>query len=298
MRYVGIMSDASEPHIPRDALAALLDWYALAGIDAILEDAPRDRFAETAAESASRRGGGSGDTARGTERPPSPEAHRREPSPPPQAALQRTVVPDDVAVADARERAKSARTLDELQAALASFEGCNLRITAKSLVFGEGPEDARLMMIGEAPERDEDLAGAPFAGRAGTLLDRMLKAIDLDRATVRLCPALPWRPPGERMPTPAEIEICLPFLARQIELVRPKAIVTFGSLGTRMLLRSEGNIQRLRGRWQTYGFGVLPDESVPVLPMLHPAYLLKQPAQKHLAWQDLLLLRERLNAPA
>lgn len=295
MRYVRAMSDARQPQTARDALAALLDWYAQAGVDAILEDAPRDRFAETAAESAARRPGRTG----GAERPAAAEAPRRETPPPPPAPSQpqRTVVPDDVAVADARERARSARTLDELHAALASFEGCNLRISAKTLVFGEGPADASLMMVGEAPERDEDLAGAPFCGRSGALLDRMLKAIDIERASVRLCTALPWRPPGERTPTPAEIEICLPFLARHIELVRPKAIVTFGALGARMLLRSETNIARLRGRWQTYGFGVLPDEAVPVLPMLHPTYLMRQPTQKRLAWADLLLLRERLNAP-
>ncbi|KQT55391.1 MULTISPECIES: uracil-DNA glycosylase [unclassified Aureimonas] len=286
------MSDARETHTARDALAALLDWYAQAGVDVILEDAPRDRFAETAAESASRR-----PAARSAERPTAEEAPRRETAlAPPPAAPQRTVVPDDVAVADARERARSASTLGELQAALAAFEGCNLRLAARHLVFGEGPEDATLMIIGEAPERDEDMAGAPFAGRAGTLLERMLAAIGLERSAVRLAAALPWRPPGGRVPTPAEIEICLPFLARHVELVRPKAIVTFGMLGPRMLLRSEGNIARLRGRWQTYSFGILPDEAVPVLPMLHPTYLLNHPAQKRLAWTDLLALRERLNA--
>lgn len=296
MRYVRIMSDAGQHHTTREALAALLDWYAQAGVDAILEDRPRDRFAETATESATRR-----PATRAIERTAQTEAPRREPAsspalPPMAPSLHRTVVPDDVAVADARERARSASTLGELHAALSSFEGCNLRLAARNLVFGEGPEDASLMMIGEAPERDEDLSGTPFAGRAGTLLERMLAAIGVERPTVRLAAALPWRPPGGRAPTPAEIEICLPFLARHVELVRPKAIVTFGMLGSRMLLRSEGNIARLRGRWQTYGFGVLPEEAVPVLPMLHPTYLLNHPAQKRLAWTDFLLLRERLNA--
>jgi DNA polymerase len=292
------MTDIATADTARDALGALIDWYANAGVDAILENAPRDRFAETAAEIEARR-----PPARRAERPgagPDVASPQRETEAAPvlaaPAALQRTVVPDDVAVSDARERARSATTLDELHAALSSFESCNLRRSAKSLVFGEGAQDAKVMMIGEAPERDEDIAGAPFAGRSGGLLDRMLGAIGLDRPAVRLSTALPWRPPGGRQPTPAEIEICLPFLARHIELVRPEAIVSFGGLAARMLLRADGNILRLRGRWQTYSFGLGADESVEVLPMFHPTYLLQHPAQKRLAWEDLQRLRARLDA--
>ncbi|KQT54909.1 DNA polymerase [Aureimonas sp. Leaf454] len=281
----------------RDALGALLDWYASAGVDALLEEAPRDRFAETAAELEARRPALRHAEKAGDDRGPASPPRNAAPPPLPAPAVPstRTVVPDDVAVADARERARAAGTLDELQAALSSFESCNLRRSAKSLVFGDGSATASVMMIGEAPDREEDIAGEAFAGRSGGLLDRMLAAIGLERPAVRLATALPWRPPGGRQPTPAEIEICLPFLARHIELVRPRAVVSFGALSARMLLRADGNILRLRGRWQSYAFGLDPGEAVDVLPMFHPTYLLQHPAQKRLAWEDLQRLRSRLD---
>lgn len=311
------MNPGRTPATTRATAAALLEWYAEAGIDTLVLDAPRDRFAETAATASARAEG------RG-QRPPAPTGEVPAGSPAPEEAdssdparaggvLQaeapapradpvdgfpaiRVAVPDEIAVADARERARSADTLDALRAALAGFEGCNLRHTARSLVFGDGDPDADLMLIGEAPGREEDIAGEPFVGKSGQLLNRMLAAIGLPRASVRVTNTVPWRPPGNRPPTPAETEMCLPFIARQIELVRPKVIVCLGSPAAKAILRTDEGILRLRGRWQTYAYGPGPDESIPALPMLHPAYLLRQPAQKKLAWRDLLALKARLAA--
>lgn len=295
------------------AAIALLEWYGEAGVDIILTDEPRDRFAETARELEarssrrrnleSRSAEGDKTTSAGTagERPGRPPARQRE-APQPEAGeafpSPRIAVPDDVAIADARERARSAGTLDELREALASFEGCNLRLTAKSLVFGEGDPNASLMLVGEAPGREEDIAGVPFVGRSGQLLNRMLQAIGIERDAVRVTNTVPWRPPGNRPPTPVETEICRPFIERQIELVRPKILVCLGSPATKAILRSEEGILRVRGRWQTYSFGLGEDQSIPAMAMLHPAYLLRQPGQKRLAWRDLLTLKQRIESIA
>lgn len=279
--------DAQTP-TSREALAALLEWHALAGVDTILLDEPRDRFAETLAMARSR-----------AEPAPTPKIDALSPlaEAPQQADFRLQVaVPNDVAIADARELARTAATMDELRSALAGFTGCNLRLTAKAIVFGDGDPNADLMLIGEAPGRDEDIAGIPFVGRSGQLLNRMLGAIGVARESVWVTNTVPWRPPGNRTPTPAETEICLPFVARQIELVRPKIIVCFGSPATKAILRSEEGILRLRGRWLTYTYGLDPDRSVPTIPMLHPAYLLRQAAQKKFAWRDLLALRTKLDA--
>lgn len=310
---------APSPH--RLAMAAMLEWYAAAGVDAILLDVPRDRFRETADETGARGAARPQATAAasgvpalradaaaraGLETPPprAPSRPAGAPAPPaapaePGFSAQRIAVPDAVAIADARERARSASTLEELQAALEGFDGCNLRLTAKSLVFGNGDAKADLMLIGEAPGRDEDIAGEPFVGKSGQLLDRMLAAIGIERAAVRVTNTVPWRPPGNRPPTPTETQMCLPFLARHIELVAPKVLVCLGSPAAKAVLATDEGILRLRGRWQTYAFGLTPADQIPALPMLHPAYLLRQPAQKKLAWRDLMTLKAKLdeNAP-
>ncbi|BDA83742.1 uracil-DNA glycosylase [Aureimonas sp. SA4125] len=303
------------PHPPpvttREAAAALLEWYGDAGIDTIVLDAPRDRFAETAAEiesRAARRAPEASapprDGAGAAERSLSPPAaSRREAhaAPPPTVdgfpALS-LAVPDEIAVADAHQRAASAKTLDELREALAGFTGCNLRLTATQLVFGDGNPDADVMFVGEAPGREEDIAGEPFVGKSGQLLDRMLASIGMTRESVRVTNSVPWRPPGNRPPTPIETEMCLPFIARQIELVRPKILVCLGSPAAKVILKTEEGILRLRGTWHDYTFGVGPGDTIPTLPMLHPAYLLRQPAQKKLAWRDLLALKARLDERA
>ncbi|TFF20594.1 uracil-DNA glycosylase [Jiella endophytica] len=298
----------------RDAAMALLAFYREAGIDTLLLDAPRNRFAETAAETERRkakapptlptsgreRGQAAAtpvaraENARPAERPTTGE--------PPQNGLaapafptNRVAIPDDVAVADARERAVGAASLAELRELLDGFDGCNLKITAKHTVFGDGPDTADLMFIGEAPGRDEDMAGVPFVGRSGQLLNRMLAAIGLERENVRVTNTVPWRPPGNRPPTPAETRICLPFVQRQIELVGPKIVVCLGSPSAKAILGSGEGILRIRGQWQSYSFDLSPGSAIPAIAMLHPAYLLRQPAQKKLAWRDLLALKAKLD---
>ncbi|MCD1645441.1 uracil-DNA glycosylase family protein [Aurantimonas coralicida] len=299
------MAMNAEPHpIDREAAIALLEWYRAAGVDAVTGEHPRDRFAETQAEIAARkarRGQPAGATPSATGDAPRPaQEARAAPARTPQPAEEpgfpapRIAVPDDIAVADARERARSATTLAELRAALEDFDGCNLRISARSTVFGDGSETADLMLVGEAPGREEDTASVPFVGRSGQLLNRMLESIGLEREAVRVTNTVPWRPPGNRPPTPAETQICLPFVQRHIELVAPKILVCLGSPSAKAILGAQEGILRVRGRWTTYSFGLEQCDAIDAVAMLHPAYLLRQPAQKRLAWRDLIALRERL----
>ncbi|MCB8836071.1 uracil-DNA glycosylase family protein [Aurantimonas sp. VKM B-3413] len=293
---------AETPLLTRDAAIALLEWYREAGIDALLEERPRDRFAETAAESAARQSAAGASGAKPVARnDPAPErasapAPGSGPASEPSGGFPaiRVAVPDDLAVADARERARSAESLAELQEVLAAFDGCNLRISAKTTVFGDGPDVAELMFVGEAPGREEDIAGVPFVGRSGQLLNRMLEAIGLEREAVRVTNTVPWRPPGNRPPTPAETQICLPFVQRQIELVRPKILVCLGSPAAKAILGAQEGIMRIRGKWTHYSFGLEANQTIAATAMLHPAYLLRQPAQKRLAWRDLIALKARL----
>jgi len=196
--------------------------------------------------------------------------------------------------AAARERARAAATLEELEAALRAFEGCPLKTTAMHTVFGDGPAKSRVMFVGEAPGEDEDRQGHPFVGVSGKLLDRMLGHIGIERETVRVTNILPWRPPGNRGPTQAETAACLPFLIRHIELVEPEIVVPLGGTAAKTVLNRPEGITRLRGRWfETPLEGV--DRPVFVLPMLHPAYLLRNPVSKREAWKDLLTLRRKLS---
>jgi len=187
----------------------------------------------------------------------------------------------------ARALAASCTTLAELRAALEGFEGCALKRSAKTTVFADGNPQARIMCIGEAPGRDEDREGRPFVGRAGKLLDQMLSAIGLDRTTVYIANILPWRPPENRDPSPEEGAICLPFLRRQIELVDPEILVLLGAVSVRHLLGFTEGIMRTRGRWEIYQ---TDKRAIPAMPTLHPAYLLRQPVAKRLAWRDLVAI--------
>ncbi len=187
--------------------------------------------------------------------------------------------------------APSVNSLAELEALVANFEGCALKRTAKSLCFARGRPGARLMLIGEAPGRDEDLQGKPFVGRAGQLLDRMLGAIGLAEDDVYITNTVYWRPPGNRTPTPEEVEACAPFLARQIELNAPDVLVLLGNAAAGSLLGLKEGIMRLRGKWLTYASG---GREIATLATLHPAYLLRDPEAKRLAWRDMLALKERL----
>jgi DNA polymerase len=194
----------------------------------------------------------------------------------------------------ARGDAASCRTLDELKAALAVFEGCALKDTATNLVFADGNPEARVMFIGEAPGAEEDRQGLPFVGPAGRLLDLMLAAIGLDRESVYITNVLPWRPPGNRQPTSAEITACLPFLERHIELVSPAVVVLLGGTSAKALLGTKEGIMRLRGRWFNLQTAHLP-APIPAMPTYHPAYLLRTPIAKREAWRDLRALERKLS---
>jgi DNA polymerase len=193
---------------------------------------------------------------------------------------------------EARTQARAAGSLDELRRILDGFEGCELKRHAKQLVFADGNPQARVMLVGEAPGRDEDQEGLPFVGRSGKLLDLMLKAIGLDRTTVYIANVIPWRPPGNRTPTPQETQICLPFIRRQIELVDPEVLVCLGNPSSQAVLGLTDGIMKTRGRWLTYDTG---RREVRAIATLHPAYLLRQPLQKRLAWRDFLAIKKALN---
>jgi DNA polymerase len=192
---------------------------------------------------------------------------------------------------EARTAAKRAGTLEELRAALARFEGCALRSTATQLVFADGNAQARVMFVGEAPGAEEDREGLPFVGRSGKLLDRMLAAIGLDRTSVYIANIVPWRPPGNRTPTPQEAAICLPFIRRQIELVNPDVLVCLGGPSAQALLSIAEGITKARGRWFEFDTGT---RTIKALATFHPAYLLRSPAAKRHAYRDFLAIKKTL----
>ncbi len=196
-------------------------------------------------------------------------------------------------VDDARTLAASCDSLEALAAALRDFDGCPLKETAINLCFADGNPQAPVMMIGEAPGAQEDRQGKPFVGPSGKLLDRMLASIDLDRTKVYITNVIYWRPPGNRSPTAAEIAVCQPFLERQIELLRPKLLVFVGGIAARALLGVTEGVTKLRGR--PFAYRLADGGEIPAVVMFHPAYLLRQPAQKRLAWRDLLLIKEKIN---
>lgn len=343
-------------------LAAFLDWYEALGADCALEDAPQNRFEETArqqrarlearakaapGQSSNRPGplssgpggahnpahslksgteyhqqaiprnqfGGEGQGAAsqsanttftsGGSQNQSPSSNRGDPS------GRQTLVRDQSLVGnlsqpgapgtlspansglveEARKRAASAPTLTDLRQALADFNGCSLKFSAKSLVFADGNPDGDVMFIGEAPGRDEDIQGLPFVGRAGQLLDKMMAAINLDRTNSYITNILPWRPPGNRKPSLDEQAMLRPFIHRHIELVNPKILVFLGGTAAQQLLDTKDGIMRLRGRWKNYETGA---RAIPAMSTLHPAFLLRTPAQKRAAWQDLLDVAAKL----
>src|SRR5215204_532783 len=201
----------------------------------------------------------------------------------------------EAAVMAAREQAQAAASLAALREVLEHFEGCALRNTATRLVFADGNPQARVMFVGEAPGRDEDLEGLPFVGRSGKLLDRMLAAIGLDRKSVYIANVVPWRPPGNRTPTPQESSICLPFTLRQIELVDPDILVCLGGPSAQTLLSTREGITKTRGRWFPFHTG---KREIRAFPTYHPAFLLRSPLQKRLAWRDFLAIKKELAKPS
>jgi DNA polymerase len=273
------------PDVSLQSVAALLRWYNEIGVDIAVDDIPHDRFAEPEVKSAPPARVSDAPPAR---RAPAYAAPRTAPAIPPAAI---SVLSSEGVVLSARETAERAQTLDELRRALDTFEGCALRKTATQLVFADGNPEARVMLVGEAPGAEEDRAGKPFVGRSGQLLDRMLKAIGLDRTSAYITNVAPWRPPGNRTPTPLETAACLPFTRRHIELSACEILVCLGNPSTQILLGARDGIMRTRGRWLEYDAG---SRTLRAMPMLHPAFLLRQPGHKRLAWRDMRELARAL----
>jgi uracil-DNA glycosylase family 4 len=254
----------------------LLAFYLEAGVDCAVMDEPVDRMSDESA-------------AAPRDQLPSPPVRsapvamavaRAEPAPAPEVAIQ-----------SAREAARTAPSLQALRAMLEQFEGCALKSTATRLVFADGNPQARVMFVGEAPGREEDIEGLPFVGRSGQLLNRMIAAIGLDRNSAYIANVIPWRPPGNRTPTPQETQVCLPFIQRQIELVNPDVLVTLGNPSTQTLLSTRDGIMKTRGRWFDYDTGT---RKIKAMATFHPAYLLRSPSYKRLAWQDLRAIAKAL----
>jgi uracil-DNA glycosylase family 4 len=253
-------------------MLSVLDWYRAAGVDVAVGEEPVDRFAQKPSAPASM----------------PPRAAAPQAAPPPQPSG-----PVGGDPSEARRLAGSAGTLDELRNILNDYTGCGLKFRATQLVFADGNPEAKIMLIGEAPGAEEDRQGKPFVGRSGQLLDRMLAAIGLDRSLVYIVNTVPWRPPGNRTPTPEEMELCLPFLNRQVELVAPKLVMTLGGPAMQTVFKTTNGIIKMRGKWQNVTIG---NHQVDALPTLHPAYLLRNPPAKQQAWKDLLSLRMKLDA--
>ena len=275
-------------------LAAVLAWYRAMGADEAIGEVPVDWLDRGDAEP----GGAIAMRPAGDERRdrhaaaasmPASQSSVRPPSPPAAPALRQfpTAAPE-AAVMAARAAARAAATLEDLAGTLSGFEGCGLKATAKNLCFYRGRPKARLMLIGEAPGRDEDIEGKPFVGRAGQLLDRMLAAIGLGEEHVHITNIVYWRPPGNRTPTPQEAQVCRPFLERQAELVAPDFVVLLGGAAAKHLLEVADGIMRIRGKWREIEIGSI---KVRAMATLHPAYLLRTPAAKRLAWRDLLAIK-------
>ena len=275
--------------LPADAFAALA-FLVDAGADEVIADEPVDRLRRLSPAGPAR-----ADSARPAPMSAAPTQAAPTQAAPTQAApaiaipAQPTATPEIVMAA--RSLANGAQTLSDLEAALKTFDGCDLKQTATRLVFADGRPGARLMIIGEAPGRDEDLEGRPFVGRSGQLLDRMLAAIGLDRTQVYIANVVPWRPPGNRKPSASEIAICKPFLERQIVLAAPELLLLLGGAATSALLDRQEGIMRLRGQFYEVGLG---ETSLPAFASFHPAYLLRAPGEKKLAWRDFLAVKARL----
>ncbi len=264
------MESAQDWHSAR----ALLEWQVDLGVTEAICDAPINRYELVAKQ-------------------PKPAATKPTGKPTGPAVLPGRVAEVEVDyVARAREAAARASDLDGLHSALKDFDGCELKKGARNTVFSGGNPAARVMVIGEAPGRDEDIAGKPFVGRAGQLLDRMFAAINMGRDAplskdaIYITNVMPWRPPQNREPTPQEMAMMVPFVERHVQLVAPEVIILMGNTPCQAVLGKRG-ITRMRGGWATHW-------GKPVLPMFHPAYLLRNPAAKREAWADLLALQSKL----
>lgn len=269
---------------PLDDLA-VLRWYEVAGVDECISEAPVDRFAADAQR----------------------RAQQSKPAPARRPAAGRRSTTGAITAAHGAAPAKAsgaadsrvgaaalasrAGSLDALRQALEAFDGCPLKITATNTVFGEGAADAALMVVGEAPGAEEDRHGRPFCGVSGRLLDDMLASIGFDRTNAYITNVVPWRPPGNRKPTPAEVSVCIPFIERHVALIAPQVLLLVGGLAASSLLGTTEGITRLRGRWESRQVG---QHTIAAMPTFHPAYLLRNPEAKRLVWRDLLAVKARL----
>jgi uracil-DNA glycosylase family 4 len=260
----------NRPLSEAEALAALA-WYREAGVDLAVGEVPVDRFAASAVAPVKRA-------------PIVPMKATAEVAPAP-------APPMNADPSETRALAAGAATLEALRSVMDAYEGCALKKRATQLCFADGNPESEIMFVGEGPGEQEDLQGKPFVGRAGQLLDRMLNAIGLDRTKVYIANMVPWRPPGNRDPTPEELALCAPFLHRQVELVAPKLLVTLGNVPTKALFETTVGITKMRGQWRDLTIG---SHAVPALATLHPAFLLRTPSAKENAWRDMLSLKSRM----
>jgi DNA polymerase len=281
-----------ERNLDRAGARDLLAFYLEAGVDAAVGETPNTFLPQPGGDDAESRQAGKEATV------PAPLAQVLNPGLVPRSAAsaatgRQSAAPPapDAAVMAAREAARQAATLEELRAILDNFEGCALKSTATQLVFADGNPEAPLMLVGEAPGSEEDRLGLPFVGRSGKLLDRMLAAIGLDRSKVYIANIVPWRPPGNRTPTPQEATICLPFIRRQIELCDPEILVCLGGPSAQTLLGIKEGIMKARGRWLAYHTG---KREIRAMATFHPAYLLRTPLAKRHAWRDFLAIKKAL----
>ncbi len=268
----------SNDGLDRQTLLTMLRWQLEAGVDEAIQTQPWNRFETSTLPNKS---------ATAATRPSPREIAPKSQKHPASTASGETKV--------TLEDFEKITTLKELRERLEDFDGGMLKRFATNTVFGDGKAGAKLMLIGEAPGAEEDRRGLPFVGPSGKLLDQMLGAIGLTRADVYITNTIYWRPPGNRTPTPEERNATLPFLLRQIELVAPKVVVPLGGPATQSLLNEAAGITRLRGRWIDFQTrNEAGGLSIPALPTFHPAFLLRQPAQKKQVWQDLRAIRARL----
>lgn len=276
----------------RDTDLSQLAWLVDSGADEAIEERPQNRLQAPKAAPDTRpvpdRPAGLAEPRPGSTPTPGAQPARRQ-------SEESGLSSSDAAVASARHLATEAQSIEDLRAALLAFEGCALKATATNLCLFDGNPEAKVMIIGEAPGAEEDRQGRPFVGAAGQLLDRMLAPIGLDRQSVYITNLLFWRPPGNRNPTAAEVAACLPFLERQVELIDPSHLLLLGASSVRTLLARQEGILKLRGRWAHYQHAGL-SRPIPAMPTLHPAYLLRQPAQKRLAWRDFLAFARAFRA--
>lgn len=288
-----------------EELYSALKWQVDRGADEAIGEEPVNRFARVQVADQGAANQGPTNQGPGIQAPEHAEAPAPQTSPP-KPPSQSTTPPSQpaqarpgngLAAASGYEIAAAAKNLDDIEAALKNFDGCPLSQTATNLVYCDGPPDARIIFIGEAPGMEEDRQGRPFVGPAGKLLDRMLGAINLDRSQALITNTLFWRPPGNRNPTPDEVAACLPFVERTIEIVDPEMIIMVGGTAAKTLLARTEGIMKLRGKWfefETAGM-VHP---IPARAIFHPAFLLRTQGQKRATWRDLIEIRHRLDGNA